>query len=268
MPYDRELKFIRGDGRQIWVRTIGNPVLEEGRVVRVTGNIMDITERKQLEISLREALQKLKVLTGITRHDVVNDLPAITLSLEIVLDAEDEETKHKYLFNALESAKILEKTINFTREYEDFGSLSGKWYKLLEILSAAKSGVTLGDIIVELRLSSEVEIFSDPIIKKVFTTLLENSVRHGGEKISEIRVFTQEKESNLVIVYEDNGMGIPRYEKDRIFDHGFGKHTGIGLFLAREILSITGLSIKECGVEGKGVRFEILVPNGGFRYLF
>ena len=267
VPYDLELKFIRADRRQIWVRTIGNPVFEDGKVIRVTGTIMDITERKQLEISLREALQKLKVLTGITRHDVVNDLTAITLSLEIVQEADDEDTRQKYLIKALDASKILEKTIGFTREYENFGSISGKWYKLLEILIAAKSAVAVGDVSIELKLSPDVEIFSDPIIRKVFTTLLENSVRHGGERLSDIRIFTQEEGSNLVIVYEDNGMGIPRYEKDRIFDHGYGKHTGIGLFLAREILSITGLSIKECGVEGKGARFEIIVPNGGFRYL-
>ena len=36
-------------------------------------------------------------------------------------------------------------------------------------------------------------------------------------------------------------------------------------FLAREILSITGLSIKEVGEEGKGARFEILVPEGKWR---
>jgi signal transduction histidine kinase len=51
----------------------------------------------------------------------------------------------------------------------------------------------------------------------------------------------------------------------QIFGMGYGNHTGIGLFLAREILSITGLSIKEVGEEGKGARFEILVPEGKWR---
>ncbi|PKL57911.1 MAG: sensor histidine kinase, partial [Methanomicrobiales archaeon HGW-Methanomicrobiales-5] len=42
---------------------------------------------------------------------------------------------------------------------------------------------------------------------------------------------------------------------------GFGKHTGLGLFLSREILSITGISITETGTPDKGVRFEIHVPK-------
>jgi signal transduction histidine kinase len=70
---------------------------------------------------------------------------------------------------------------------------------------------------------------------------------------------------NLVLVFEDNGVGIPSSEKEMIFERGYGKNTGFGLFLIREILSITGLSIKENGIPGKGVRFEITVPQGVYR---
>jgi PAS domain S-box-containing protein len=54
-PYDLELGLIRVDGERIWVRTIGQPVIENGRVVRVGGNIVDITARKAGE-SERERL--------------------------------------------------------------------------------------------------------------------------------------------------------------------------------------------------------------------
>jgi len=43
-PYDLELGLIRGDGERIWVRVIGRPVVEDGRVVRVNGAIADITD--------------------------------------------------------------------------------------------------------------------------------------------------------------------------------------------------------------------------------
>lgn len=60
---------------------------------------------------------------------------------------------------------------------------------------------------------------------------------------------------------------MPEAEKERIFEKGFGKHTGLGLFLSREILAITGLSIKERGAYGNGARFEIVVPKGKFRFV-
>jgi hypothetical protein len=55
-------------------------------------------------------------------------------------------------------------------------------------------------------------------------------------------------------------------DKERIFELGFGKNTGYGLFLVREVLSITGFSIRETGEEGKGARFEISIPPGMYRY--
>ena len=50
-----------------------------------------------------------------------------------------------------------------------------------------------------------------------------------------------------------------------IFEKGFGKNTGLGLFLIKEILAITGMTIQETGVPGKGARFEITVPKGHYR---
>jgi signal transduction histidine kinase len=46
---------------------------------------------------------------------------------------------------------------------------------------------------------------------------------------------------------------------------GFGKNNGLGLALSREILSITGITIKETGEPGKGARFEMTVPKGMYR---
>jgi len=62
-------------------------------------------------------------------------------------------------------------------------------------------------------------------------------------------------------------VGIPYEEKGELFTKGFGKGTGLGLFLCREILAITGITIKETGEPGRGVRFEMLVPEGKFRYV-
>ena len=70
----------------------------------------------------------------------------------------------------------------------------------------------------------------------------------------------------LYIIWEDDGAGIPEAEKGRIFERGYGKNTGFGLYLVREILSITGIQICETGQEGGGARFEILVPEGGYRF--
>ena len=110
------------------------------------------------------------------------------------------------------------------------------------------------------------EIYGDPMIEKVFINLIDNSLRHG-EHVSHIRFsYSRPGDSTVLIVYEDNGAGVPTSLKERIFEKGFGKNTGFGLFLSREILAITGLTIKENGNQGQGARFEISVPDGRFRF--
>ena len=53
-PYDLELQFNPADGGKLWVRTIGEVEQKDGRVVRVFGNIMDITDSKKAEEALRQ----------------------------------------------------------------------------------------------------------------------------------------------------------------------------------------------------------------------
>ncbi len=65
-PYDLELGLIRGDGERIWVRVVGRPLLEDGRVVRVNGAIADITERKRTEQELQLRAELLELA-----HDAV-----------------------------------------------------------------------------------------------------------------------------------------------------------------------------------------------------
>ncbi len=61
------------------------------------------------------------------------------------------------------------------------------------------------------------------------------------------------------------GKGSLPQEKQKIFEKGFGSHTGLGLYLVQEILAITGLTIQETGEYGRGARFVIHVPADMFR---
>jgi len=66
-PYDLELEFIDTQGEHKWVRTISNPVLKDGKVVRMRGALQDVTDRKQAELRLHAQLQRLHLLERITR---------------------------------------------------------------------------------------------------------------------------------------------------------------------------------------------------------
>ena len=76
----------------------------------------------------------------------------------------------------------------------------------------------------------------------------------------------EEAGGSLVIVFEDDGVGVCGDEKGKIFRFGYGKNTGFGLAFSREILSVTDIGIAETGTEGRGARFEISIPRPGWRY--
>ena len=96
--------------------------------------------------------------------------------------------------------------------------------------------------------------------------LLENSFRHGSQKVSRIRLSASVEQDLLHLIYEDDGMGIAEMEKGKIFGTGSEPELFRGLFLVREILGFTHITITENGQRGKGVRFDIQVPEGKFRF--
>ena len=111
------------------------------------------------------------------------------------------------------------------------------------------------------------EVSADPLLEKVFYNLIDNALRYGGDTLSAITVSADTvPDGILALVFADNGAGIAAEDKALIFERGFGKNTGLGLFLSREILSITGITITEDGEPGHGARFEIRVPAGAWRY--
>ena len=155
-------------------------------------------------------------------------------------------------------------TIQFTKAYSTVGGTDPQWQDIRALVETAATQVPLRTVIVINDLPPGREVHADPLAVRVFYNLIENSVRYGG-KITTIRFSLEECDGSCIIVCEDDGEGIPAEDKERIFEWGFGKNTGLGLALSREILGITGITIHESGSPGKGAMFEITVPPGSFR---
>ncbi|MDV2482528.1 HAMP domain-containing histidine kinase [Methanoculleus sp. Wushi-C6] len=230
----------------------------------------EIGERMRAEKALREANKKLNTLSSITRHDILNQLAGLLGYLEITqMDLESgrlpaDPTLIRYVANELQAARTIQRQVEFTRFYQDIGVNEAAWHDAAALIRQVADELPLDGVRVEIGVAG-LRVYADPLIGKVFYNLMENSVRHGGE-ISRISVSSSGAPGGLAIVYTDDGTGIPAADKEKIFRKGFGKNTGLGLFLTREILAITGITIRETGLEGEGVRFEIFVPEGEYRF--
>ncbi|OPZ55723.1 MAG: Alginate biosynthesis sensor protein KinB [Synergistetes bacterium ADurb.Bin520] len=136
--------------------------------------------------------------------------------------------------------------------------------KLWEESKKVLGKVDMDGIAVESRVQG-IRLLADPMLENVFHTLADNTVRHGGH-VTKVVVRGENVEKGVVIIWEDDGVGVPSDRKEMIFDQGFGDNTGLGLYLAREILATTGFTITEEGEPGKGARFVIRAPSGWFTW--
>jgi PAS domain S-box-containing protein len=262
---DWETGFVRSDGTAFWVSISAHLHTDKyGNYAGTEGIIRDISERKKIEEALKGAIKKLNMLSSITRHDILNQIMGLRAYLE--LSREDlKGTKHEtFIEKEDQAAEAIQRQIEFTKYYQDIGVNAPRWQDAEWVIREAATQLTPPGIEVRIAIAG-IEIFADPLIIKVFFNLMENSLRHG-ERVTMMSFESRTSTASLILIYRDNGVGISEEDKEKLFRKGFGKHTGLGLFLSQEILAITGITITENGEPGKGVQFEITVPYGGYRY--
>ena len=234
-------------------------------IIGALETVDDITELRLAEESAKNANKKLNMLNSVTRHDIINEMTIWSGYMDLLEEKlpEHPEVK-KHADRAKAASRAVQRLVAFTRDYQNLGVEPATWHEVDDLVTYAAATANLRDIDVVLRTNS-VKIFADPLIKKVFFNLIDNSLRHGGH-VTKIGVFFRELHDNGVIIVKDNGVGIPAAVKNKLFRRGFGKHTGFGMYLSKEILNITGISIRETGEPGKGARFEMVVPKDSYRF--
>jgi len=212
-----------------------------------------------IRTSLERTQAKLMFINNITRYDMLNELTRLHKDLE-------QAGKTPETDRVEEAISRLRRQIKFTKEYQDIGAIPPAWQNLADAIMRAKVGIDLGNVSFEMDVH-DMEVYADPLLEKVFYYLISNSLKYGGSGLTKIRIYRKKEEDRLVIVCEDDGAGIAKELKGGLFPKEWGsrKHTGYGLFLIRETLAVTGITIFETSAAGEGARFEISVPKGVFR---
>lgn len=230
---------------------------------RLSGLIYDLTSLRKAEQAQKESHRKLNLLTGITRHDILNRVHIVKgfgdiLAKNLICPKQQEMAVH-----IVESADVIFDLISFTGQYQNIGMQDPKWQDIAIVLDSSEIQKMIVGIVLN-RPDPGTLIYADIMLEKLLFNLIENSLRHGGD-VKSISLSYEQSDKSLKVIYQDDGVGVPEKDKEQIFERGHGKNTGMGLFFCREILEITGLNIRETGVFGEGVRFEIRVPPGYFR---
>lgn len=255
--------FHRAEKRDKWYSWSVRGIASEGKTQEFQGVGRDLTEQKLAEEALGQANKKLNLMASVTRHDVMNQLTVAHgfVSISKIQTSDPKIVEH--LAKAEAALRSIQGHLEFTRDYQRTGLAQPIWIPLKSAIEKAAAGPRANGIDIRTDVG-DYEIFTDPLVEKVFYNLLDNAQRHGGG-VNEITVSCRPVDDGLLLMFQDDGKGVPAEEKEQIFQAGYGSNTGYGLFLAREILGATGMTIREAGRPGQGAMFEVQVPPGKYR---
>lgn len=207
--------------------------------------------------------KKLQLVGSVTRHDVLNQLTAIVGYNELLGMMVQDAKQKSFLDKEKIAIDKIRRQFQFAKDYQNIAVEPPRWQNIRNACTRVSEDFDLKGTKV-LAETGPAVILADPQFEKVLHHLFENALVHG-RNATEIRIAIREDGDGGILIVENNGAGIPAEEKPKIFERGFGKGTGWGLFLAREILTVTGMVIAETGDPAGGARFEIRLPPGSFR---
>jgi PAS domain S-box-containing protein len=271
MPADEiqlfETVHTTKDGKKIPVEISSSLVTYRGKRA-ILSIARDITERKKAEEKLDEMMnelvtinEKLGVVGRLTRHDARNKLSVIANNAYLAKQKlAANHSSLEYLGDIESAVDQMEKIFDFARTYEMLGV---EELSYMNVEKNVDEAAILFSELATVKFANECKgltVMADSLLRQLFYNLIDDTLKHG-EKASQIRVYYEEGESQLKLIYEDDGVGIPEDEKEKIFNEGYGKGTGYGLYLIKKICETYGWIIQETGVPGKGAQFTMTIPK-------
>jgi PAS domain S-box-containing protein len=243
---------------------------DRGEFIGIVGVSTDITEQKYMQEIFDEAIgkvtelnEKLQVVGSLTRHDIRNKLSAVNGRIFLLKKrlSGNEEALLQVKELELATQQTLD-IIEFERIYEQVGV---EELQPIDVEKHFNEAVALFSDLKGVKPINEchgLTVLADSLLRQVFYNLIDDSLKYG-EKIKNIRVCYKEEENQLKLIYEDDGVGIPEEMRSNLFNKGFGKGTGYGLYLLKRICEAYGWTIQETGKQGQGAQFTMTMPKIG-----
>jgi PAS domain S-box-containing protein len=273
-PYDKELRLSRADGSLIWVRTLGEPVFEEGEVVKLRGAIQDITERKEREREIKEQKDQIDFFNSLLRHDMLNSMTVIRGSADILLDElpEDDdrhELAERISKHSTEIVELTERVRSVLRRLTEEGETEMAPTEITDVVEerveSLKETYPEAECVTET--PKESRVMADPFLNHVIDNVLVNAVEHNDKEKPRVEVTVEDGNNTATVRVADNGPGIPDDEEESVFEQGTtGRSSGsvgFGLYYVEQMLSEYGGDIYVEDNEPEGAVFVMEIPKAG-----
>lgn len=224
---------------------------DEGKISGYVAVFENITDLKDARIKLENALYQMNILDKIT----YNKIRSLLEDVRDKIKGSDDERSNAIM----SSIGNIEDRLTFYREYRNVGIFNPEWQNIEEVVERVSKMFRLPEDMLSCKVDG-IRVLADPAFDHVFEHLISNSFEHG-KIVSRISIGYSIQNGDLTITYRDDGSGIPYDKKGKLFAQSPEDTEMLGMFLVKNILAATNITIAEKGVPGKGAAFEIRVPS-------
>jgi signal transduction histidine kinase len=283
--YQLEKRYLRKDGRVIWIHLAGSIVRDADGPKNGIAQIVDITERRHLEMdraimlaSEREYTRQLRALTemrgdltAMIAHELRAPVAALRMMTFLLATGELSAQAEGEMFAAVKGEiERLDRLINdvadaTSAEREDFSvQLSPVPLHVLFETAATYARATLGDHPFTMQPALDVRVWCDAErISQVLCNLLDNAAKHTPSE-TPVALRAHREDTRVRVEVGDRGPGLPAEDVALIFEK-FGRGhqaaeqqtpgAGLGLYLSRQIVEAHGSDLTVVSAPGTGTVF-------------
>jgi two-component system, sensor histidine kinase len=250
----------------------------------VVGIWSDITSLKQQQAQLEEARAraeaadraKSQFLTN-TSHEIRTPLNGIIGFNDLLLRTDLTETQREFAQLILSSSKsllsLIDELLDLGKVEKGILELEAAPFKLDELVSAAHALQALAkhkslNLQIECSLPKDTTVVGDlKRIRQILTNLLGNAIKFTEK--GQVKLSISREDKTLLFVVTDTGSGIPPEGIEAIFDRfyrvgeprlGKVQGCGLGLAIAKDLVTIMGGEINVTSEIGRGSTFEVRLP--------
>ncbi|MDR3609899.1 MAG: PAS domain S-box protein [Ignavibacteriaceae bacterium] len=274
-----EVENRKKGGEPFFTQLLISPILDQdGNVSAFFGIHRDLSEKRIMERQLihTQKMESIGTLAAGVAHEVGNPLASISALVQVVQRSTDDpfvKEKLELVKNQVTRiSKIIRDLVDFSRPSNYELQLTDINHNVAEAVEIIKVGTKAKNINFKVFLSDKIPLL--PLvadqIQQVFVNILLNAVdaisEHNPPKRDcNVEVKTDANEDNVIITFEDDGVGIQEENLVKIFEPFYttkkeGKGTGLGLWVSYGIIkSFQGDILVESTID-EGTIFKILLP--------
>jgi PAS domain S-box-containing protein len=279
--FDATFRIVRPDGTIAWVQSLGQAHRDaEGKLMRLTGLELDVTDRKRAEDALREGDRRKNEFLAILGHELRNPLAALSMGLQLARGKNEIDPTLKRNLDVMDrQASQLTRLID---DLLDVGRIStGKIalklkplalpHVLANSMEEARVAIASRDheVLIQIQPGRHQVLGDSARLTQAIANLIENAAKYT-EPGGQIRLSLEQEDGLEVVRVEDNGIGIPADELSHVFDlfsqvriHQ-GKSSGglgIGLAIVRTLVNLHDGTVEAAsGGPGCGSTFTVRLP--------